>query len=83
MAERNLDFDTVHNRRGTDSLKYDFAAARGYKEDELFRVGNTQCRLPEYNVFLLNLQKLSSFLDLILYELLMLLWIPLITRGFY
>ena len=30
---------------------------RGYKEDELFRVGNTQCRLPEYNVFLLNLQK--------------------------
>ena len=35
------------------------------------------------NVFLLNLQKLSSFLDLILYELLMLLCIPLITRGFY
>lgn len=35
MAERNLDFDTVHNRRGTDSLKYDFAAARGYKEDVL------------------------------------------------
>ena len=35
MAEKNLDFDTVHNRRGTDSLKYDFAAARGYKEDVL------------------------------------------------
>ena len=30
---------------------------RGYGKDELFRVGNTSCTLPEYNVFLLNLQK--------------------------
>ena len=30
---------------------------KGYEENELFRVGNTQCRLPEYYVFLLNLQK--------------------------
>ena len=30
---------------------------RGYRKDELFRVGNTQCMLPEYKVFLLNLQK--------------------------
>ena len=30
---------------------------KGYGENELFRVGNTQCTLSEYNVFLLNLQK--------------------------
>ena len=30
---------------------------RGFGKDELFRIGNTQCLLPEYNVFLLNLQK--------------------------
>jgi cystathionine beta-lyase len=35
MAERNLDFDKVHNRRGTDSLKYDFAAERGLPKDVL------------------------------------------------
>ncbi|SEF87422.1 cystathione beta-lyase [Eubacterium ruminantium] len=35
MGERNLDFDTVQNRKGTDSLKYDFAAARGYSEEAL------------------------------------------------
>ena len=30
---------------------------RGFAKDELFRIGNTDCRLSEYNVFLLNLQK--------------------------
>lgn len=35
MAERNLDFDTVINRKGTSCLKYDFAAKRGYPEDVL------------------------------------------------
>ncbi len=30
---------------------------KGYGENELLRIGNTQCTLPEYNVFLLNLQK--------------------------
>ena len=30
---------------------------RGFAKDELFRIGNTNCRLSEYNVFLLNLQK--------------------------
>ncbi|MCR5725501.1 MAG: pyridoxal phosphate-dependent aminotransferase [Treponema sp.] len=35
MAERNLDFDTVPERHGTNSLKYDFAVERGYKEDTL------------------------------------------------
>ena len=29
MAERNLDFDTVIERRNTRSLKYDFAVERG------------------------------------------------------
>ena len=30
---------------------------RGYGKQELFRIGNTNCTLPEYNVFLINLQK--------------------------
>ena len=35
MAERNLNFDEVINRKGTDCLKYDFAARRGMPEDVL------------------------------------------------
>jgi len=35
MAERNLDFDTVINRRNTKCLKYDFARRRGYPESVL------------------------------------------------
>lgn len=35
MAERNLDFDSVIDRRGTKSLKYDFAKKRGKPEDVL------------------------------------------------
>lgn len=35
MAERNLDFDKIINRKGTKCLKYDFAAKRGYEEDVL------------------------------------------------
>lgn len=35
MAERNLDFDNVIERRNTRSLKYDFAAERGMSEDIL------------------------------------------------
>ena len=35
MTERNLDFDRIVNRRNTRSLKYDFAARRGYPEDVL------------------------------------------------
>lgn len=35
MAERNLDFDTVIDRRNTRSLKYDFARQRGMPEDVL------------------------------------------------
>lgn len=34
-GERNLDFDTVVDRTGTKSLKYDFAAKRGMPEDVL------------------------------------------------
>ena len=29
MAERNLNFDEIAERRGTDCLKYDFAKRRG------------------------------------------------------
>lgn len=35
MAERNLDFDKVINRKNTRSLKYDFADRRGMPEDVL------------------------------------------------
>lgn len=35
MAERNLNFDEVINRKGTKCLKYDFAVKRGYPEDVL------------------------------------------------
>lgn len=35
MAEKNLDFDTVINRVGTDCLKYDFAKRRGMPDDLL------------------------------------------------
>lgn len=35
MAEKNLDFDIVWNRKGTNSLKFDFAKRRGMPEDIL------------------------------------------------
>ena len=35
MAERNLNFDEYIERHGTDCLKFDFAARRGYPEDVL------------------------------------------------
>lgn len=35
MAERNLDFDSVIDRRNTNCLKYDFAKRRGMPEDVL------------------------------------------------
>ncbi|MBO5303909.1 MAG: pyridoxal phosphate-dependent aminotransferase [Lachnospiraceae bacterium] len=35
MREKNLDFDTVINRRNTKSLKYDFAEERGRPKDIL------------------------------------------------
>lgn len=35
MAEKNLNFDEVIERRGTDCLKYDFAVRRGMPEDVL------------------------------------------------
>lgn len=35
MAERNLDFDRIIDRRDTKCLKYDFAAKRGMPEDVL------------------------------------------------
>jgi cystathionine beta-lyase len=35
MAERNLDFDTVIDRRNTSCLKFDFAKKRGMPEDVL------------------------------------------------
>ena len=35
MTERNLNFDEIIDRRGTDCLKYDFAKRRGKPADVL------------------------------------------------
>ncbi|MGN0436607.1 MAG: MalY/PatB family protein [Wujia sp.] len=35
MPERNLNFDEIINRKGTDSIKYDFAVRKGFPEDIL------------------------------------------------
>ncbi len=35
MPERNLNFDTITDRRNTKCLKYDFAVKRGYPKDVL------------------------------------------------
>ena len=35
MSEKNLNFDQPVERRGTHSLKYDFAEERGRKKDIL------------------------------------------------
>ena len=35
MAERNLDFDKITDRKNTNCLKYDFAVKRGMPEDVL------------------------------------------------
>lgn len=39
MSEKNLNFDQPVERRGTHSLKYDFAEERGRKKDILPVVG--------------------------------------------
>lgn len=63
MAERNLDFDRIVDRRGTNCLKYDFAVERGMPEDVLplwiadmdFQtssyVQDALCRQAEHGIF--------------------------------
>ena len=47
MAERNLDFDKIINRKGTRCLKYDFAAMRSYVTDNIaFVKGYVEENLP-------------------------------------
>lgn len=49
MPERNLDFDRIIQRRGTDSLKYDFAKRRGLPEDVLpFWVADMDFKTSSY-----------------------------------
>ena len=49
MAERNLDFDKVINRKNTDCLKYDFAEKRGMPKDVLpFWVADMDFKLSSY-----------------------------------
>ncbi len=49
MSERNLDFDTVVNRKNTYSLKYDFALQRGLPEDVLpFWVADMDFKTSSY-----------------------------------
>ena len=48
MAERNLNFDEIVERRGTDCLKYDFAKRRGKPADVLpLWVADMDFRLPD------------------------------------
>lgn len=49
MAERNLDFDKVVNRKNTDCLKYDFAKQRGMPEDVIpFWVADMDFKASSY-----------------------------------
>lgn len=49
MAERNLDFDKVVERRNTDCIKYDFAIQRGMPEDVLpFWVADMDFKVSSY-----------------------------------
>ena len=49
MAEKNLDFDTVIDRRHTNCLKYDFAKRRGMPEDvQPFWVADMDFRISSY-----------------------------------
>lgn len=49
MSERNLDFDTPVERKGTDCLKYDFAVERGMSPDILpLWVADMDFRISSY-----------------------------------
>lgn len=49
MAERNLDFDKVINRKNTDCIKYDFAQTFGMPEDVLpFWVADMDFKVSSY-----------------------------------
>ena len=49
MPERNLNFDEIIERKGTDCLKYDFAVKRGKQEDVLpFWVADMDFRTTSY-----------------------------------
>ena len=49
MAERNLDFDKVINRKNTDCIKYDFAQMFGMPEDVLpFWVADMDFEVSSY-----------------------------------
>lgn len=59
MSEKNLDFDTVIQRRNTKSLKYDFAKKRGMPEDVLpFWVADMDFKVSSYIIEALD--KISS-----------------------
>lgn len=48
MADRTYDFDELIERRGTGSLKYDFARERGHRPDELpMWVADMDFRVPD------------------------------------
>ncbi len=49
MAEKNIDFDTIIDRRHTNSLKYDFAKRRGKPEDvKPFWVADMDFKISSY-----------------------------------
>ena len=55
MGEKNLDFDTVIERKNTKSLKYDFAKERGMPEDVLpLWVADMDFKVSSYIIEALN-----------------------------
>ena len=49
MPEKNLNFDEIIARKGTDCLKYDFASRRGMPEDVLpFWVADMDFKTSSY-----------------------------------
>ena len=49
MSEKNLDFDTMVNRKKTNSLKYDFAVQRGMPDGILpLWVADMDFRISSY-----------------------------------
>lgn len=55
MGEKNLDFDTVIQRKNTKSIKYDFAKRRGMPEDVLpFWVADMDFKVSSYIIDALN-----------------------------
>ena len=62
MSEKNLDFDTVIDRRGTNCLKYDFAVERGKPADILpLWVADVEFKTSSYILFTVKSHLFHSY----------------------